>query len=532
VLRWSWLLVVALLALAQERDYRVTPKFEKPLDIDPLLQRVDAANDQWLGERDYEAIEKKLKSNGLASSGVAGRFARVDVQQFKIISSSRASLDDPRARLGVRVEISGETKAGERLALFSDWRTEWIQSGGEWKPETLMPGRWREVSGKGKDFTDVTEAVLGKNAAWKLHLSQSTDYWRARLDEATGIDVYGHNGVAVADYDNDGLEDFYVCQPSGLPNRLFHNNGDGTFTEQAAAAGIDLLDDTRMALFADIDNDGDQDLIAITASQPLLFRNDGQGRFTYDAASGLAIPDSRTASLTSAAVADFDGDGFLDLYVCSYDFWSPGRTYNSPTPYYDATNGPPNFLYKNQRGRRFLDVTREANLENNNRYSFAAAWGDCDNDGDPDLYVANDFGRNNLYRNNGDGTFTDVARQAGVEDLAAGMSAAWGDYDNDGNLDLYAGNMWSSAGLRVTHNPQFAGVARSEEVRQAFQRQARGNSLFHNNGNGTFSDVTLQAGVEMGRWAWSSQFADLNNDGYEDLFIQNGYITGADLHDL
>ena len=145
-------------------------------------------------------------------------------------------------------------------------------------------------------------------------------------------------------------------------------------------------------------------------------------------------------------------------------------------PYYDAANGPPNFLFRNRRNGTFEDATKRAGMmQNNNRYSFAAAWGDYDSDGHPDIYVANDFGRKNLYHNNGDGTFTDVAARTGVEDLGAGMSAAWGDYDNDGKLDLYVGNMWSSAGLRLTHNRQFRQVAPSGEVRASFQRQAQGN---------------------------------------------------------
>jgi hypothetical protein len=116
--------------------------------------------------------------------------------------------------------------------------------------------------------------------------------------------------------------------------------------------------------------------------------------------------------------------------------------------------------------------------------------------------------------------------------MAAGMSVGWGDYDADGYLDLYVGNMWSSAGQRITHNPQFETVTADASLRQSFQRHARGNSLFRNKGDGTFRDVTLVAGVEMGRWAWGSDFADLDNDGNLDLFIQNGFITGPDTDDL
>jgi hypothetical protein len=168
---------------------------------------------------------------------------------------------------------------------------------------------------------------------------------------------------------------------------------------------------------------------------------------------------------------------------------------------------------------------------NNNRFSFAAAWGDFNNDAFPDLFVANDFGRKNLYRNNRDGTFTDIAAAAGAEDPGAGMSAAWADYDNDGDLDLLAGNMWSSAGQRVTFHHAFTSVAPAP-LREIYQRHARGNTLLRNDANGRFTDVTLASGVAMGRWAWSSGFADFDGDGNEDILVQNGYITGPDPHDL
>ncbi|MFI5184210.1 MAG: tetratricopeptide repeat protein, partial [Vicinamibacteria bacterium] len=146
----------------------------------------------------------------------------------------------------------------------------------------------------------------------------------------------------------------------------------------------------------------------------------------------------------------------------------------------------------------------------------------------PDLLVSNDFGRKNLYHNegmkNGKVTFKDVAAQAGVEDYGAGMSAAWLDYDNDGHLDIYTGNMWSAAGQRVTAEPGFMPNA-APEIRALYRRHARGNSLFRNRGDGTFEDVTLKAGAEFGRWAWSSGAIDFDNDGWEDLFVVNGMFT-------
>jgi hypothetical protein len=166
---------------------------------------------------------------------------------------------------------------------------------------------------------------------------------------------------------------------------------------------------------------------------------------------------------------------------------------------------------------------------NNQRHSLAAAWEDVDNDGDQDLYVANDYGPNCLYRND-NGRFVDVAQLAGVVDFGSGMSVSWGDYDRDGRMDLYVGNMFSSAGNRITPQSQFLPSA-SQERRDVYQRFAKGNSLFRNRAE-RFQETGLLAGVEMGRWAWSSVFADVDNDGWDDLLVANGYITTEDSGDL
>ena len=161
----------------------------------------------------------------------------------------------------------------------------------------------------------------------------------------------------------------------------------------------------------------------------------------------------------SICAADYDADGDLDVYVCGYNVRKQDATNRGlpfPVPYHDANNGGRNVLLRNEGNFRFVDVTREVGLdENNTRFSMAAAWEDFDNDGDQDLYVANDFGRKNLYQNNG-GHFTDIAAAAGVEDTGSGMSVSWDDYNRDGLMDLYVGNMWSSAGNRVTYQPKFA----------------------------------------------------------------------------
>jgi Flp pilus assembly protein TadD/peroxiredoxin len=345
-------------------------------------------------------------------------------------------------------------------------------------------------------------------------------------------DSNGHHGVSVGDADGDGLDDLYVAQPAGLPNRLYRARGDGTFEDATERAGLGVLDDTSQSLFADVDNDGDQDLVLCLSTGPALFLNDGKGRFTF-VPGAFRFQEALRGSPMSIAMADYDRDGFLDVYLCVYSFYygaGEGKA-GTPMPYYDAQNGPPSVLFRNDGHGRFVEVTREAGLEvGNDRYHFAAAWGDYDGDGWPDLLVANDFGRKNLYHNlglhEGKVTFEDVTAKAGIEDHGAGMSAAFFDYDNDGRLDIYTGNMWSENGQRVTGQAAFMPDAPAE-VRALYRRHARGNSLFRNRGDGTFEDVSEKARAAMGRWAWSSDALDFDSDGWDDIYVTNGMLTRA-----
>ena len=377
-------------------------------------------------------------------------------------------------------------------------------------------------------FSDCTDSVVGSDRAFADQLRYGNEHWMRRLQPVLGIDNYGQHGLAVGDVNGDGFEDVYVCQAGGMPNRLYIQRPDGTVREAAAAAGVDFMDRTHAALLIDLDNDGDQDLVLATEPAVLFLTNDGKGAFAI--AGRGAVP-----SAYSLAAADYDNDGDLDVYATAYvapaEWDREAGLGLQPLPYHDANNGAPNALFRNDGKGSFVDATAEIGLDvNNRRWSFAAAWADYDADGDADLYVANDFGRNNLYRNDG-GRFTDVAAEAGVEDSASGMSVSWGDYDGDGRFDLYVGNMFSSAGNRIVPQRRFQPGA-GESARSGFRRFARGNTLFRNNGDGTFDDVSVAAGASMGRWAWSSPFVDLNNDGWEDLVVGNGYITNENSGDL
>ena len=377
---------------------------------------------------------------------------------------------------------------------------------------------------------DVTLAVLGKTDSFNNQVLRGVGHWSERLTGIDDMHIYGHHGVAVGDVNNDGLDDIYVCDSGGLPNRLYLQQPDGTARDASRRSKADWLESTTCANLIDLDNDGDQDLVAATIAGIIIASNNGAGTFKIRTVH-TGMPEAHTL-----CAADYDNDGDLDLFVPNY---GPGRSaggprgfeVSAPIPYNDANNGGRNVLLENQGGFRFVDVTERCGLEmNNRRWSFAASWEDFDVDGDMDLYVANDFGRNNLYQNDG-GKFRDVAAELGVEDMAGGMSVSWADFNRDGLMDIYVGNMFSAAGNRITYQRRFL-VGRSPEMSAGVQRMARGNTLFMASSAGTFADVSEMAGVTMGRWAWSSKFADLNNDGWQDLVIANGFVTNENPNDL
>ncbi len=465
-------------------------------------------------------------------------FSEILTAEFQVTAIDAGSMPGAALSPGdlqtrIRYELVGTGRGFYREQRVGYWQLVWVPSAsGEFRVRSWQALDETESRAASPSYIDITAAALGGNASYASQLLHGTDYWRTLLDGACGIDIYGHNGVSIGDIDGDGFDDLYVCQPGGLPNRLYRNRGDGRFEDITEASGVGILENTASALLVDVDNDGRQDLIVVRATGPMLFLNEGGGKFRQKAdAFRFANPPQGT--FTGAAVADYDRDGWLDIYFCLYVYYQGTDQYKYPSPYYDADNGPPNFMMRNHRDGTFRDVTAETGLNRNNtRYSFSCGWSDFNQDGWPDLYVVNDFGRKNLYRNNGNGTFTDIASPAGVEDVGAGMAVCWSDFNNHGAEDLYVANMWTAAGERITMQHIFKQNAPAE-TRALYHKHAMGNSLFRNplRNGGAFEDRTGAAGVGLGRWAWSSDAWDFDHDGFPDLYIANGMVTGPSRKD-
>jgi hypothetical protein len=328
-------------------------------------------------------------------------------------------------------------------------------------------------------------------------------------------------GLAVLDYDNDGWMDLYVAGGGTIesarsgagkhPGALYRNNRDGTFTDVTAAAGISNKYWGKGALSADFNNDGWMDLYLCNYGPNILYLNNGDGTFR-DATARAGVGDPRWSS--AAAAADFDRDGKLDLFVANYlDYDVNHLPVSGKFCSYRGIpvacgprglKGAGDTLYRNNGDGTFTDVSLRAGVSDpEGYYGLGAAWGDYDNDGWPDLFVANDTTPNYLYRNNHDGTFTDVAVRAGVafsEDgrAQAGMGVEFEDLDNDGWLDIMVTNF-------------------SDDY----------NTLHRNTGKGSFRDDSYSAGIAADSFrdlSWGVGFYDFNNDGFKDVFIANGHI--------
>jgi tetratricopeptide (TPR) repeat protein len=424
----------------------------------------------------------------------------------------------------------------------------------------------------GKPFVDITDPAGVRFKHEKPVLDRLLDPimpWMASVGAA----------AAAADYNNDGNIDLYVTNSAiGTPNKLFRNNGDGTFTDVAAAAGVartndeallfglpeafqsdldrgEIPDSLRRALsgrgltlstkatlavrdagriwelrdpgqlyairkepgtlriyqnqgvsmdavWGDYNNDGFADLYVTKWGKDVLYRSNKDGTFT-DVTDQAGVGDWGNGN--AAIWFDYNDDGNLDLYVGNYfryvNLWSLQDADQMHEDFETARDGGADVLYRNNGDGTFTNVAKDLGVDDTG-WSLDVGAADYDNDGDQDLVVANDFGEDRVFRNNGDATFTDVTEAVHGSDTNKGMNVDFGDYNNDGWLDLYITNIYTK-----------------EYVKE-------GNQLFRNMGDGTFRDVSFETNVYDGGWCWAGRFWDYDNNGLLDIMVANGYISG------
>ena len=370
------------------------------------------------------------------------------------------------------------------------------------------------ASASSKAAAILFENVLKKSGV-VFTLKNSVSPHRYSIETMTG-------GVALFDYDNDGLLDIFFTNGAAIPslektdssfsNRLFHNNGDGTFTDVTEKAGLAGVGYSMGVAAGDYDNDGFVDLYVTGVNRNQLFHNNGDGTFsdvTEKAGVTGTVPGIGKAWAVAAGWFDYNNDGLLDLLVVNYlnyDLKTAAACSVGKLPTYCSPNdfqGTPNILYRNNGDGTFTDVSAASHIGQYVGKGMGVAFADYDGDGFTDIFISNDTYPNFLFHNNGDGTFTDQASDAGVAynetgKTVAGMGADFRDLNNDGLPDIF-------------HTAMFGDTF----------------SLYANEGKGQFGDVTSSSGLTAatGRLtAWGTGAYDFDNDGWKDLFTANAAI--------
>ena len=357
--------------------------------------------------------------------------------------------------------------------------------------------------------------LISNGNAAEIQFVDVTDAAGIHFQHAGGIDhrvvpALVGSGAAWRDYDNNGTLDLYIANSTAvrpepdtiLPkNVLYRNNGDGTFTDVTDISGVGDTGWGMGCAFADYDNDGDADLYVTNYKANVFYLNKGDATFKIFTSGAGGI--GHTGFGAGITWGDFDTDGFLELYVGNYIEYTKVPQGDEVFFPYDFF-GQKNILFLNKGDRSFIEFSDAAKVNGGFHLTLGVAAADYDNDGDLDLYLANDSDQNILYRNDGEMTFMNTNQpdaRSRTGDIRSGMGIAWGDYDNDGALDLFVTN-WLD----------------------------ENNVLYRNNGDGTFTDVSAKSGIfesGLGKTCWGTVFFDMDNDTDLDIFFSAGHIDPA-----
>ncbi len=524
--------LLELSVATRDRDLRLTAEFfpaeivAKPFPSHPATTKNQV---KWVGTHSWGTKENIAlnASNKITSkifltdwSEFLGHFSEIEDARFKV---KEANFDDSaKAVLGAQQPTAAIGATGKaRIAFYvigrdTDGKREWARGAFMANVRADKNKRWQFDSFELINFDSmVANTDLFSEVAIPAGISATLPGFGT--PENSG---FVWHGAAAGDFNNDGWIDLFVV--GGNRNFLYLNDKKGGFRDASDEAGVKITSAGTAPLVFDYDNDGDADVFISSVGQQILLRNNFKqtGKLEFDDIS-LESGVAKDAIGFSAVAGDVNGDGRLDVYVTSYNRY--GQV--TPDSWFKATNGTPDLLFISQKDGTFREEAKKWGVDDK-RWSYAAEFADINADGKIDLYVANDFGEKALYINKGD-HFVDEAAERGVLDPGNGMGVSFGDYNNDGRLDIHASNMSSTAGNRILSR-LFPNSSAKDNV---LKKLAAGNNLFENTGDGKFKDVTAEVGGFSGGWAWGGGFIDFDNDGWEDIYTPNGFISGKSMKD-
>ncbi len=479
--------------------------------------------------------------------------------KLKIVKGSFRS--DQHDEFECLVKFSGlaRNKVGSWSSLSGKQSLTWSkQAQGDWKISKWETKKFSTATSTHRFFSDRLDEALPNfsdraKARHSIHEEELIKYYksgktRARSFDFAPIAMSQKPGISVVDIDQDGYDDLYIMVRMGK-NLLLRNRGDGTFEEIADTMELGIKGNSTCGIFADFDNDGDSDLIlGRSVERSLYFENTGS--WFEEVKQETALP----ALVISISAADYNRDGLLDLYFSTYRLSQLGSGNSGLAPEDDSSKWPERFLSAEDasefRNRYRIETKKDGNIDflnqvgppnvfmiNQGDGKFApapegpqvdvwkntvqATWSDIDEDGDPDLYLSNDFSSDNLYRNDGKDGFVDITKESGLTTYGFGMGASFGDYDNNGHQDLYVSNMFSKAGRRI--------LSRFDGINPNYLHSVNGNVLYRGLDAKNFERVSgLEPPsllVAEAGWSWGGQFVDFDNDGDLDIHALSGYFT-------